>query len=302
MSVNKYRVFKKVSETLNISQAAKELNYTQSNISQIIISLEKEIKMPLIMRTNNGIVLTECGRRLLKPISEMLKWENIIDHTVSSMQAVDEGHIKVGVFSSVLLQWIPSILKEITSAHPKIEVELIQGDYFSLRNMVENNELDCAFTIDVKSKNYEFIPLYEDEYYVILPKDHVLCEYERIPIEALNTYPLIIVDEGYENYGLYSIIKNLIQLNIRYKVKEDFGAYKLVEQGLGISISPDLVYRNINNNCRIVARKFTTPQIRHLGISLYSMQWATPLTKLFIDTTKKFVKSFSSINKITPLL
>jgi len=294
VSIHKYAVFAKVSETLNLSQAAKELNYTQSSVSQIISGLEKELGMPLIIRTKGGVMITECGQRLLKPIKELLHWNTIIDNTVQSMQAVDEGHIKVGVFSSVLLQWIPPILKEITSAHPRIEVELIQGDYSTLEKMLEDNQLDCTFMIEVPEQSAVFLPLYNDEFFVILHKDHPLCEYERIPVEALSKCPLILIDEGDDKFDTYQIVKDVKQLNIQYRIKEDFGAIPMVENGLGICILPALSLRNIHNDCDVVAKQFAVPRSRTLGISVRSLQWATPLTQLFIDTTMKFVEHYST--------
>lgn len=302
MGIHKYAVFAKVSETLNLSKAAKELNYTQSSVSQIISGMEKDLGMPLIRRTKNGVVITECGQRLLKPIKELLKWETIIENTIQSMQAVDEGHIKVGVFSSVLLQWIPAILKQITTAHPKIEVELIQGDYSTLEEMLENNELDCSFMIETPHQSGTFLPLYEDEFYVILPKDHILCEYERIPVEALSEHPLILIDEGDEKFDTYQIVKDVRQLNIQYRVKEDFGAVPMVENGLGICILPELSLCNIANNVEVVTKKFAVPRTRTLGLSVHSLQWTTPLTQLFIDTTMDFVSYYSaSRTKLEPL-
>lgn len=50
MNLTKYDVFFKVLETKTISQAAKELGYSQSAVSQTIKSLEEELEATLFIR------------------------------------------------------------------------------------------------------------------------------------------------------------------------------------------------------------------------------------------------------------
>ena len=54
--------FLTVAETLNFSQAAKQLYLSQAAVSQQIQSLEKELGFPLFVRTRHQVELTEAGR------------------------------------------------------------------------------------------------------------------------------------------------------------------------------------------------------------------------------------------------
>ena len=70
MNTSKYKVFLKGAELGNITRAAQELNYTQSGVSQIISSLERELGFPLRVRTKAGTVLTSSGERVLESIRQ----------------------------------------------------------------------------------------------------------------------------------------------------------------------------------------------------------------------------------------
>lgn len=50
MNLTKYDIFFKVLETKTISQAAKDLGYSQSAVSQTIKSLEEELETTLFIR------------------------------------------------------------------------------------------------------------------------------------------------------------------------------------------------------------------------------------------------------------
>ena len=58
MNLTKYDVFFKVLETKTISQAAKDLGYSQSAVSQTIKSLEEELEATLFIRQKSGVIVS----------------------------------------------------------------------------------------------------------------------------------------------------------------------------------------------------------------------------------------------------
>ena len=59
MNLTKYDIFFKVLETKTISQAAKDLGYSQSAVSQTIKSLEEELETTLFIRQKSGVILSK---------------------------------------------------------------------------------------------------------------------------------------------------------------------------------------------------------------------------------------------------
>ena len=119
-----------------------------------------------------------------------------------------------------------------------------------------------------------------------------MSHYEAIPVEALAGQPLILIDEGSEIFNTYQIIKDTKGIDIQYKIKEDFGAIAMVEKGLGISILPGLSLANVASEVHVQIKHFAIKRYRTLGIATHSLQWATPLTQLFIDTTMNYVSRY----------
>lgn len=76
VKMNAYHAFIKVIETGNFTKAAEELGYTQSAISQMVNSLEKELSTILILRSRTGITLTPDARSSCRiyGISVFLIW------------------------------------------------------------------------------------------------------------------------------------------------------------------------------------------------------------------------------------
>lgn len=63
MELRQLKYFAKLAETLNFSDAARQLFISQSTLSQQIKQLEQELNTQLFQRDNHKVTLTEPGRR-----------------------------------------------------------------------------------------------------------------------------------------------------------------------------------------------------------------------------------------------
>src|SRR5690625_804071 len=66
MEFKDLEIFQTVAEKGTITEAAKELNYVQSNITSRIKKLEAEMNTPLFNRHRRGMTLTPEGKKLLE--------------------------------------------------------------------------------------------------------------------------------------------------------------------------------------------------------------------------------------------
>ena len=69
-----------------MSKAAAECNYSQSAVSQIISSLEKELQLTLLNRSQTGIWLTSDGKYMLPYIEALSNAEQNIYKQASKLK------------------------------------------------------------------------------------------------------------------------------------------------------------------------------------------------------------------------
>ncbi len=60
------KIFQAVAREGSITKAAQSLNYVQSNVTARIQVMERNLKLPLFIRTNRWMTLTPAGEILLK--------------------------------------------------------------------------------------------------------------------------------------------------------------------------------------------------------------------------------------------
>lgn len=115
---------------------------------------------------------------------------------------------------------MPHILREMKDKYPGVKVIQHHGNYKEIEYWLEKEKVDVAFLTEYHKGNFHFIPLVQDEYYVILPPEHPLCAYERIPVEALNNETMILMNEGSGDYDAGHILEGL-HYTVTHWVNED---------------------------------------------------------------------------------
>ena len=70
MTLTQIRYFLEVSQSMNLSVAAKHLYISQSSLSKYIAQMEKELGFLLLNRGNRGVSLTPAGEQFLQHIQE----------------------------------------------------------------------------------------------------------------------------------------------------------------------------------------------------------------------------------------
>lgn len=294
MVLDKYQVFVKVAETRNLSKAAEELNYTHAAISYIIKNLEEEVGMKLLIRSKAGIHLTKEGAALLEEAQKVVKYENSFLQKASMLRGLEEGVLDIGAFTSVSMKWMPHILREMKDKYPGVKVRQHHGNYKEIEYWLEKEKVDVAFLTEYHKGDFDFIPLMQDEYYVILPPGHPLCAYERIPKEALNGETLILMNEGSEDYDAGHILEGL-HYTVAHWVNEDVVLIPLVECGLGISVLPKLIMDFVHSN--VVVKRFACPRYRTIGLAVKNPDEMSGLTKLFISLMKEYIASIQNLDE-----
>ena len=185
MILNRYEIFLKTAEIGNITKTAEILHYTQAGISYLVNALEKELGLTLFLREYGGVHLTTEGREVLGLVQAINADEHALTARVRELADREGGLVRVGAFTSVAIEWFPSIARAFLDQYPKIDLKLLCiDDEEELVSAVWEGRADCAFSIAPERRNLEAVPLHTDPLLVVLPPDHPLAGAPFFPTEA----------------------------------------------------------------------------------------------------------------------
>ena len=146
LEIRHCRVLLAVSEHGSVSAAARALGLAQSTISEALLSLERTIGAPvLIRRRGKGAALTLQAQTLL-PHARAL-----VSASAAALAAVASAKrtaIRLGTVESISTFLLPPVLDEFRRRWPLADVQITVGVCEDLRGRVRRDELDVALTLE----------------------------------------------------------------------------------------------------------------------------------------------------------
>ena len=239
--ISKYGIFCKVIETRSFTRTAKMLGYSQSAVSQTVKALESETGTCLIDRRKDGIRLTEDGTQYFPFFQQIYRAELALEQKEMEMKGLENRVIRIGTFTSVSRNLLPSLMQEFKKEYPGVRFVLQQGEYTGIAQWVQEGSIDFGFINAEAVPGMEVCALYKDEMVAVLPKNHPLTEKKKLTLEDLAKESFILLDEGEYSVPEQAFLRKGLTPRIEYKVYDDYSILAMIRQGLGISV----MYRTV---------------------------------------------------------
>ncbi|GAA1373055.1 MULTISPECIES: LysR family transcriptional regulator [Peribacillus] len=281
MNIQKYMAFVKAAEFGSFTKAAEALDYTQSGISRMINDLETEWGVFLFERGRAGISLTSDGLKLLPQLKRICNEHEILMTQIEDLHDMQSGMIRIGTFSSVATHWLPNIIRIFKKDYPKIDFELLLGDYTEIESWILNGRVDFGFVRLPSKTELETTFLEQDRLLVVIPQNHPLANCEKFPINDLLNSPFMLLEKGAKAEISEIFEKHHISPQVNFTTWDDYAIMSMVENGLGISILPELILQRIPH--KIIAKELEVPAFRTIGIAMREQKSLSLASKRFLE-------------------
>ena len=280
--MNRYVALIKTVDTGSFSRAADELGYTQSAVSQMIKSLEEDLRTTLLIRSRHGISLTANGEELVPYIREICNAHRRLWERQKEMLGLRGGMIRIGSIASVSCNWLPELMRRFKEQHPGIQFFLQQqATYTEIARLVREGSVDLGFINIDFAHGLESISLANDEMMVVLPRDHHLTECDSISLGQLREEPFILLEEGEYNESLVFFGAQNQNPNIQYRVFDDYTIMAMIEKNLGVGILADIILQRRGYD---VATRPLRPSLkRNLGVVYKDRSFLPVASRFFLD-------------------
>ncbi|MEV4927289.1 LysR family transcriptional regulator [Streptomyces roseoverticillatus] len=123
MTLDDLKVFVMVCEARNLSAVAREMNCSQSAVSQHVRRLEKEVGLPLMERQSRGVVPTEAGRILQRAASDGL---TALGEGLRMLEELRTGHgggVVIATGATTIRHLMGAAIEEYSRQYPDVGLE-----------------------------------------------------------------------------------------------------------------------------------------------------------------------------------
>lgn len=292
MDLVKYEIFLNIVDRGSYSKVCEEFGYTQSGISRMMSSMEKEIGFPLITRNNKGISLTEEGKRVLPLVRQLIKNNSILEEEFLAIRGIETGLVRIGSFPTTAYAWMPLILQAFHENFPSIQVEVIEDNNINLlEQWLNQGFIDLGIFSRQYHSGFDWISLKKDPFVALLPQNHPLGGKDIVHLNELLEEKFVLFrshegDDPDTRCWMKHVDKKIHPV---FTTNSDFTTIRVVEQNGFVTILPELIAKYAVSSHQVIYRPLDINEAREVGIAVRCKEQLSPTTKKFIEFSKKIM-------------
>ncbi|QLE73731.1 LysR family transcriptional regulator [Streptomyces rectiverticillatus] len=197
-SLAQLRAFVAVAEHLHFRDAATALGMSQPALSGAVSALEDILDVQLLERTTRKVLLSPAGERLAARARTVLDAVAALMEEADAARAPFTGVLRLGVIPTVAPYLLPTVLRLVHDAYPDLDLQVHEEQTSSLLDGLTQGRLDLLLlAVPLGAPGVSEIPLFDEDFVLVTPRDHWLAERGDIPREALRELELLLLDEGH---------------------------------------------------------------------------------------------------------
>ena len=242
MELRLLRTFKAVAEAGSFTQAASRIHLTQAAVSVHMRQLEEEVGVPLFLRVNKKLYLTEGGRALLGHAEAILRAHDEAKADLAAIGGPSHGRLHIGVASTAITAHpLPEILSEIKRKYALLDLSVVGGTSEWIIEQILAGSIDLGLvSLPVEASDVLTETLRSDRLVAAMSPQHKLARTRMITAEELSSEPLILGEKGGNTRRLIDLFfeKNKLDPKIVMELQRTEAIIKMVELGFGVTILP----------------------------------------------------------------
>ena len=287
-----------VSETGNITEAARKLYIAQPSLTSAIQELEKEYGITIFLRKKTGIEITKEGDEFLGYARQVLEQANLIEERYNGIKT---GKIRFCVSSqhySFAVEAFVKLLKDYGG--DKYEFHMRETETYDIINDVAtlrsevgllylNKFNETVILKTLKDNNLSFTPLFKAKPHVFVGKDSPLASKKSISLKDLKPYPRLSYEQGSHNSFYFSEeILSTLDCDKELIVRDRATLFNLLVGMDGYTICSGVINETLNGP-NIVARPLKVDDYMEIGYIVPNAITPSKLTAAYIEILKSMV-------------
>ncbi|HLF41819.1 MAG TPA: LysR substrate-binding domain-containing protein, partial [Acidimicrobiia bacterium] len=185
-----------ITEAGSFSAAAEVLHTVQSNVSEQIRQLERELGVPVLVRGRRGATPTEFGRVVLERARRIRGELEAMRVDLSLLQGLEAGHASLGVVGTASRWLVPALVEDLRQRAPGVHLRINEGASERLAAEVVSHGLTMAVVTEpIVDARLSVEHLLEEDLVGLVPAGSDMPP-EPVPFETMAALSLILPPAG----------------------------------------------------------------------------------------------------------
>jgi DNA-binding transcriptional LysR family regulator len=242
MEMQQVRYFVTLTQVLNFTRAAELCNVSQPALTRAIQQLEHELGGPLFHRERGNTHLSELGRMMLPYLTNIHEQSKAAREHARAASRLEKSTLKIGAMCTIGPQLVAELIIRFRTAHPDVELVLVDGGAPRMIEQLEAGELEIAVVgiPEELPETLHQLPIFEEPFVIVLPPNHRLVGHNPVRAAELHEEPYV----SRTNCEVYTAVKT--DLNSRgifmrkvFSSTRDDWVQGMIKAGLGLGFFPE---------------------------------------------------------------
>ena len=241
--LNWLRAFEAAARHLSFTGAARDLNMTQSAVSQQIKSLEGHLGRPLFHRRARALELTETGITYLPVVRDAFR---TLTRGTRAITGTGADVVQVQSNLTFAIHWLAPRLPRFRAAHPEVQITL-STELWEPREVAEGSDIEIRYSLrpadTVRAELFHM-----DHYYPVCAPGYA------VTLDRLADHPLYDCSNLLGNWASWAEDQALTWESPTVSYATTFSVSLAVAQaGGGLALAHDAIARRLMEAGQLVA-------------------------------------------------
>ena len=270
MTLTELRYVVTLAQEQHFGRAAERCHVSQPTLSIAVKKLEEELEVMIFERSKNRVYATPLGEKIVDQAQKVLEQAASIRDIAREGKDQLLSPLSIGAIFTVGPYLLPNLIPEIQHLAPEMPLYVEETFTATLRRRIRQGELD-AVVVSLPFTEADVVtqPLYDENFVVLMEKDHPLSAYDAISPEQLEQFNVLLLGDG------HCFRDQVLEFcpNLKPSMDSKLGQIRTAREGssletlkymvssrLGITILPESAAKADTTNKSLIVRKFIEPQ------------------------------------------
>lgn len=227
MELRQLRYFVRIAELKSFSEASRQLNITQSTLSQQIRQLEGELGVELLVRDSHHVRLSDIGEAFFPQAQKTLSAANSCMDRIRDVQQLGSGELNLGStysFLPLLRETVLIFMKQ----YPGIKMNICCHSMATLLKMLQEERIDMALSYkpSVGVPEIDSHILFDNRLAVVVSDTHPLANQKSVRLSELERFPFALPAKGLQARNTFDRI--IDGCNYRFDIRLEINEVNLL--------------------------------------------------------------------------
>jgi LysR family hydrogen peroxide-inducible transcriptional activator len=198
MTLTELRYIVAVARERHFGHAAEACFVSQPTLSVAVKKLEEELGVVFFERGPGEITVTPAGQRIVEQAQRVLEEASRIKEIAAAGRDPLAGPLRLGAIYTIGPYLLPKLVPILRRNAPTMQLLIQENFTHRLGEMLKNGEVDAMLVaLPYEEPGVATRALYDEPFFVAVPKGHPWEARKRITSEELTSESLLLLGEGH---------------------------------------------------------------------------------------------------------